>query len=47
MPQPVTVMIFVGAQESLRHRTFFCGADLSCFIDHAQTRVGSAMRLVA
>lgn len=47
MPQPATVLIFVDAQESLRHRLFFRDADLPCFLDHEQALVGSAMRLVA
>lgn len=46
MPQP-TVLIFVDAQESFRHRPFFRDADLPCFLDRAQALVGSAMRRVA
>ena len=47
MPQAATVLIFVDAQESLRHRPFFRDADLPCFLDHAQALVSSALRLVA
>ena len=42
MPQPAAVLIFVDPQELLRHRPFFCDADLPCFLDHAQTLVDGA-----